>query len=213
MSYYNTFFIEIMGSHCFKSVLRECSLNSELHFLFPIDLHYTIALTITITSLEKTGSWFALSETWAEFYFWHYSHSNGFKIVSYLHFVLLILSCCLVSMPRDCLSWSVKQKHMVNLKLMCWRRISVKEVKKHCKYGLRSVGLRTKAFCSQILHFYLIIWTMRKNKVRKQAQQVSFICQCSTVLSFFCRMSVSRRCLCCVKYLMFVFNLIFWVSI
>lgn len=32
-------------------------------------------------------------------------------------------------------------------------------------------------------------------------------------LSFFCRMSVSRRCLCCVKYLMFVFNLIFWVSI
>lgn len=31
--------------------------------------------------------------------------------------------------------------------------------------------------------------------------------------SFFCRMSVSLRCLCCVKYLMFVFNLIFWVSI
>lgn len=28
-----------------------------------------------------------------------------------------------------------------------------------------------------------------------------------------CRMSVSQRCLCCVKYLMFVFNLIFWVSI
>nr|XP_054598094.1 tetraspanin-4 isoform X2 [Nothobranchius furzeri] len=26
------------------------------------------------------------------------------------------------------------------------------------------------------------------------------------------RMSVSRRCLCCVKYLMFVFNLIFWLG-
>jgi len=33
-------------------------------------------------------------------------------------------------------------------------------------------------------------------------------------LSFFlsCRMSASRGCLCCVKYLMFIFNLIFWVS-
>lgn len=29
---------------------------------------------------------------------------------------------------------------------------------------------------------------------------------------FFYSMSVSQRCLCCVKYLMFVFNLIFWVS-
>ncbi|MED6239880.1 hypothetical protein ATANTOWER_012575, partial [Ataeniobius toweri] len=26
------------------------------------------------------------------------------------------------------------------------------------------------------------------------------------------RMSVSRRCLCCVKYLMFIFNLIFWLG-
>lgn len=26
------------------------------------------------------------------------------------------------------------------------------------------------------------------------------------------RMTVTRRCLCCVKYLMFIFNLIFWVS-
>lgn len=32
-------------------------------------------------------------------------------------------------------------------------------------------------------------------------------------LVFFFRMSVSQRCLCCVKYLMFVFNLIFWVGI
>lgn len=31
-------------------------------------------------------------------------------------------------------------------------------------------------------------------------------------VSFLCRMSAMGRCLCCVKYLMFVFNLIFWVS-